>query len=143
LEDSPLFRLLPRLTGLWSAMLGGAVGAQAGKLDTNLAWKAVLGLLSGGLVSLAIYFGIMLAIQALIFFLVGAEFDEEPLQITAHDLLSLGVGGMAGLVGAVMVSFALPARSLSEPRGFFFCWTVAAFVPILLAPLVAWLARRR
>lgn len=124
--------LLGTLVSLWSAMLGGAVGAIAGQLGGLLVCQVMIGF-AGGLISSVILFLPLIAIaRAIEIYILRRESDGEPVGGLAGDQLAGLLGGVAGAAGAVVV-VALPGDAdLFDARVSIVCWTVVALVAISL-----------
>lgn len=140
-SDSPIRRMVPNLISLWSAMLGGAAGAAAGRFGGGVIVNGIVGCLVGGILSVLIYLPLMMVAQLLSMVCMSIDMDERPIGCGASDTLSAALGGAAGGVGAVIVTLA--SQNLTEPRGFVLCWTGAGCAPILLTAILIWRARRR
>jgi hypothetical protein len=129
------------LVSLWSAMLGGALGAAMSQAGGSLACHAATGFIGGLVFSVLLYLPLMGVTQAVALFILRREIEGRPIGCTASDKLSGLLGGTAGAVGAIVVA-ALPKNTkLSDPPASILCWTVTAFVAILLGLAVVYSTR--
>ncbi|MBI5958701.1 MAG: hypothetical protein HY866_08200 [Chloroflexi bacterium] len=132
MDTLPHGELLLTLVSLWSAMIGGAIGAATGRMIGPMACHITTGFIAGLLSSVILYLPLMGLAQAIRIFII----HKEPVGGTTggmeNDRLAGLLGGAAGAVGAVVVA-ALPKHSnLFDPQLFVICWTVVAFVAIVL-----------
>jgi hypothetical protein len=131
--DSPRSNnLLVTLVSVWSAMLGGALGAVTGRAVGPLACHASIGFIAGLIFSVLLYLPVMGATQVTAWFIMGREMEGEPIGCTTSDRLAGLLGGTAGAVGAVVVAALPKGTDLFALRTSIICWTVTAFVPIIL-----------
>lgn len=125
---------LMTLVSLWSAMLGGALGAATGRMEGPLACHVITGFAGGLIFSVMLYLPLMGLMQAIQLFIMGKEPEPERRAVGGldSDKLAGGLGGTAGAIGAVVVA-ALPNDvDMFDPRVSVICWTVVAFVPMVL-----------
>jgi hypothetical protein len=131
------------LVSVWSAMFGGALGAALGGMSGPLVCNAVIGFIGGVVFSVLMFLPLVGLTQAVAMFIVRREMEGRPIGCVASDRLSAILGGVAGAVGATVVASLPDDYDLMDPRAFVICWTVAAFVPIILgfglAMRVRWL----
>jgi hypothetical protein len=139
MDDTSIRRVMPNLVSLWSGMLGGAMGATAGRLSDTVEINALFGLLGGLIFSVLIYLPLMMVAQLVSLLVMRDEIDDQPIGCSSSDRLTAILGAAAGLVGAIIVT-STPER-LTAPRGFLVCWTVAALVPTVITFALIWRAR--
>jgi hypothetical protein len=125
--------LLITLVSLWSAMLGGAIGAATGRVGGPLVCHVTTGFIGGLVSSVILYLPLMGLTQAIELFIMRRESEGRHTGGgLASDKLAGLLGGMAGAVGAIVVA-ALPGNvDLFDPRVSVICWTAVAFVAIVL-----------
>jgi hypothetical protein len=124
--------LLITLVSQWSAMLGGTAGAAMGRIGGPFACHAIMGFIGGLVFSVLLYLPLMGVAQAIELFIMGREPAGRSIGGIPGDKLAGVLGGIAGAVGAVVVA-ALPGDvDLFDPHVSVICWTVVAFVPIIL-----------
>ncbi len=114
-------------------MLGGAVGAATGRLSSLIICSATSGLVTGFVVSVLIYLPLMGVGQGIALLVMNRELEGRPLGCIASDRFSAILGGLAGSIGATVVSTLPSEYELRDPYAFTICWTVAAFIPIIAA----------
>jgi hypothetical protein len=113
-------------------MLGGAMGAVTGLARGPFACHAVGGFIAGLVFSILFYLPLMGVTQVSAMFITGREMEGEPIGCTTSDRLSGLLGGMAGSAGAVVVAALPKGTDRFDLRASVICWTVTAFVPIIL-----------
>jgi hypothetical protein len=133
--------LVVTLVSLWSAMLGGAMGAVTGLAGGPFACHAVIGFIAGLVFSILLYLPLMAVTQVTALFIMGREIEGRPIGCTGSDKLSGLLGGMAGSAGAVVVAALPKGTDLFDLRASVICWTVTAFVPIILGLAVVHYSR--
>ncbi len=143
MEPSPSRDLVVTLTSLWSAMLGGALGAAVGGSIGPMVCSAAFGLVGGFIFSVLVYLPLVGGMQAIALFVIGSDFEGQAIGCAASDRLSALLGAVAGAVGAVVVAALPDEYDLFAPESFVICWTVAAFVPIIISFALAMIARRK
>jgi hypothetical protein len=137
----PRDELLMTLVSLWSAMLGGAIGAATGRFGGPLACHVTFGFIGGLVSSVILYLPLMGVAQAIDVFIMHRESEGRAVGGLASDKLAGLLGGVAGAVGAVVVA-ALPGNvDLFDPRVSVICWTAVAFVTIILSLAVVYYVR--
>jgi hypothetical protein len=133
--------LVVTLVSLWSAMLGGAIGAVTGRAGGPLGCHAAIGFIAGLIFSVVLYLPLMGVTQVTALFIMGKEIEGRPIGCTGSDKLSGLLGGTAGAVGAVVVAALPKDADLFDPPASIICWTVTAFVPIILGLAVVQYSR--
>lgn len=140
MKDSP-YETIPTLISLWSAMLGGAIGAAAGKLSGDLLCNGTLGFFIGGAASVLMHMLLFVPVYVVASYLLELEFGELTVGGHKADMVATVLGAVAGLVGAVAVTTVVPSQSLKEPHAFAVCWTSVTVTCVVLILGVVW--RRR
>jgi predicted lipid-binding transport protein (Tim44 family) len=125
--------VITTLTSLWSAMLGGAMGAATGGSMGPMGCSVVIGFGAGFVFSVLMFLPLAGLVQAISLFVIDSEFEGEPIGCASSDRLSALLGATAGAIGAAVVSALPNSYSLLDPRPFVICWTVVAFVPIIVS----------
>lgn len=120
------------IIGLWSAMLGGAVGAATGRLSDLMLCNTITGFVTGFVVSVLIYLPMMGIGQGIALLVMNRDIEGRPIGCVTSDRFSAILGGIAGSIGALVVAAVPPTYELRDPYAFTICWTVAAFVPIIV-----------
>jgi len=122
-------------------MLGGAVGATAGKLSGNVLCNGPIAFVLGAASSVVLHAMLYVMVYAAARLVFQAELEDYVVGGYEGDALASTLGGIAGLCGAIIVTIALPSRGLQDPHAFALCWSVAAVVPLLLTLAILWRAR--
>ena len=133
MDSSHSSNLLITLISLWGAMLGGALGAVVGGSLSPMACSVTAGFVGGFVFSVLLYLPLVGLIQGIGVFIIDRELEGQPIGCATSDRLSAILGGAAGAVGAVVVSVLSEEYELFAPESFVICWTVVAFVPIILS----------
>jgi hypothetical protein len=135
-------QFLPTLVSLWSAMIGGAAGALIGVVGPPTLLTSIAGFCFGFLSSVVLNLMLM-ALFHLTSLLIQMEFSETPIGCGSSDTLSGVMGGIAGLIGATTVAWLPLPSSAGNPRTFFVCWSISAFIPLAIALTLIVLAQRQ
>jgi hypothetical protein len=136
------YHLLPTLVSLWSAMIGGAFGALTGMMSESPVLNATLGTIAGFMASVLLSI-LFMALAQVALSATGADVDDTPIGCGTTSQLSGLIGGVTGLVGAVVLTHTIEARYANEPRTFITCWTASALTALGLMVAVVWGARLR
>jgi hypothetical protein len=123
-------RVVPTLISLWSAMLGGAVGAYLGLLGGTYVVRGVIGLTIGLICSVPLNL-LMMGFLYMSLAWMHSDMDETPLGCTTSSELSGLLGAATGLLAAVLTPISAKPGGIA-PRTFLICWTVSAWIPIIL-----------
>lgn len=119
-------------------MLGGAVGAVAGKLNASMVCNGVIGLVVGAMVSVVIHGALFMLVAVAARMLFQVDLDDRTIGGYKGDWLASVLGSTAAFCGALLVMLVLPAQSLREPHAFVLCWSVVATVPLGLILALLW-----
>ena len=123
-------------------MIGGAAGALIGVVGPPTPLTSIAGFCFGFLSSVVLNL-LLMALIHLTSLVIQMEFSETPIGCGSSDTLSGVMGGIAGLIGATAVAWLPLPSSASNPRTFFVCWSISAFVPLALALGLIVYARRQ
>lgn len=123
-------------------MLGGAVGAAAGKLSSSVFMNALIGFAGGGALSVLVHGMVQGVMYVVVRWVFQAELGERTIGGYQGDSLSAFFGAITGMCGAVVVTLVLPSDSLREPYAFTLCWSTATLVAIMLSLVLWWRAQR-
>ncbi len=139
--EYPDYPVVPTLVSLWSAMLGGASGAVAGKLTTNVLLNGLIGFVIGGTASV-LWHGMLTGLAYLVARVIfQSDISDRVLGGYKGDTLAGTFGAITGLCSAIVVTAVVPARNLQEPHAFTVCWSTATVVALTLTLTVLWRAR--
>lgn len=122
---------MPTLISLWSAMFGGAFGALAGTTSGYELLNGIIGSVWGFACSVPISIMLMTAAQVMIS-MAGSDIDDAPIGCATTSQLSGVIGGLTGLIGAVVLTGTTQGHRVTNPRTFFICWSVSASVAVAL-----------
>ncbi len=127
---------------MWGAMLGGAIGASVGLFGGSWLVSSSLGFVAGFMCSVITVSG-LLALSYIVSSMIGTEFEDMPIGCPTSSQLSGFLGGFAGAIGAVILAHFGASRLQARSGAFALCWSITAFLPVIMALIVVRLARYR
>lgn len=113
-------------------MLGGAAGATIGRLSGSFICHSVIGFIAGWACSVLLNLVLMSVTEAMKLLTEGKELEGRPIGGATSEKLAGLMGGISGATGAVVVATLPTDVSLLDTRVSVVCWTVTAFIPIIL-----------
>ena len=132
---------IPTLISLWSAMLGGSIGAISGKLTSNVLCNGTVGFFVGAIFSVLLHVLLFIPVYMIATYITRSDFGENTIGGYKSDFLAGLLGGIGGLCAAIIVTLVLPTQSLREPHAFAVCWSTGAFIPLVLVLVLVWRVR--
>lgn len=141
LMNDSAYETVPTLISLWSAMLGGSIGAVSGKLTSDVLCNGTIGFFVGTVASVLLHVILFIPVSMLATYITRADIGDHTIGGYKSDVLAGALGGTGGLCAAIIVTLALPTDSLRDPHAFAVCWSAGAFIPLVLVLALVWLAR--